>query len=509
MPSKPILAALLLSLTLTPAASALRLELQAIATGLDDVVGIAHAGDDRLFLASREGQIFILRGGQILSRPYLDIRDRVLYTGEPESEQGLLSVVFHPDYTTNGFLYVTYVNPDGDSVIARYTVNGPNPDTASKGSERILLTVPQPGPNHNLNYLAFGPDGYLYVASGDGGYQPEPRCSGQETNHLLGKLLRLDVDQNVDQPPYHGIPFDNPFVGPGDPRDEIWALGLRNPWRFAFDPNGNIFITDVGQSRRDEINFQPASSPGGENYGFKMMEGFFCRGSSANCSMPIPPCNSPLYTPPILDNTLNDRHCALIGGYVYRGSRVPELAGRYLTGDYCGTTTMVYRQGNTWVREELENDLPELVTFGEDVEHELYLVAGGTLSKIVGVGQNPQPEPCVVDDTTLCLNQGRFRVRATWRNFENQTGAGRRVPQGSNDSGMLWFFQQDNWEMLVKVIDACTLDGHFWVFAAATTNVEYTLEVFDSETGALKRYTNPLGKASPAITDTLAFATCP
>ncbi|MDA8020915.1 MAG: PQQ-dependent sugar dehydrogenase [Thermoanaerobaculia bacterium] len=604
---------------------ALSYELTQVLTGQGDVVAITHAGDERLFLVSKEGRVFIFRNGVREPAPYLDIRSRVLFTGEPESEQGLLSVVFHPDYQANGFLFAAYTRFDGTGVVSRFSVTGPNPDQASLGSERLLLEVPQPGPNHNLNHLAFGPDGYLYISSGDGGYQPEPRCTPQEGDNLLGKILRLDVDSNIDSPPYHRIPADNPFVGDPDVLDEIWGLGLRNPWRFTFDSvTGDLWLADVGHRTREEINFLASGTPGGQNWGFKMMEGFFCRGSMDGCSEPIPPCFSPAYTEPILDYGQDGRHCAVIGGPVYRGASIPQLQGAFLAGDYCGATFLVRQVGQSFVRTDLSEDVFGLVTFGEDSSGEVYLLAEGTLYRLVGVREDVtvgfteteltvsesagvarvmvrrqgdttsavsvrvrttpltagagdfqattvtvawgigetanrfveipvfddaelegnerfqvelfSPEgaelaaqstlqvvivdddiggTCVPTDTALCLGgEGRFRVTLVWEDFEGNTGVGHAVPLDAvtdnpaavSSSGLIWFFGPDNMEMLVKVLDACTFNGYHWVFLAAATTVDYTVEILDSQTGEVWTYRNPLGTASPATTDVQAFS---
>jgi len=615
-----------LALVCAPRLEARHWVLAPMLNNLDDVVAISNAQDDRLFLVSKEGRLWIVRDGSRLPSPFLDIRSRVLFTGEPDSEQGLLSVAFHPNYQQNGYLFAAYTRTDGTGVVSRFSVSGPNPNQASVGSERLLLEVPQPGPNHNLNHLAFGPDGFLYISSGDGGYQPEPRCTPQQGDNLLGKVLRIDVDSNAGNAPYYSIPNDNPFVGDASVRNEVWALGLRNPWRFTFDAeDGDLWLADVGHRLREEVSFLPAGSPGGQNWGFKMMEGLACRGSSANCSEPIPPCFDPAYSEPILDYGHDARHCAVIGGPVYRGSSIPELQGAFLAGDYCGATFLVHRNGESFEKEELTTDLFGLITFGQDRDGEVYLMADGTLYRLVAVEedvtlslsgaeltvgeadgvariavqrqgdsgsevsvsyrvaaisageQDFDPaagtltwpagttadrfievmihddlelegnerflvelmDPagaelgpvsraevvieddevggaCVPSDTVLCLGEGRFRVSVMWRDYEGTTGVGHAVsldgvvddPQGLGASGLMWFFRSDNVELLVKVLDACGVNGHHWVFLAAATSVDYAVEVIDSQTGNIQTYRNPLGVASPATTDIEAFA-CP
>lgn len=606
------------ALLFSPAAFARHFVWTQLDDGLEQAAAITQAGDDRLFVVSKEGLVWIYRQGVRHPTPFLDIRDRVLFTGEPASEQGLLSVVFHPQFATNGFLFAAYTEADGTAVVSRFSVSGPIPDQASRGSERILLRVPQPGPNHNLNHLAFGPDGKLYIGSGDGGYQPEPRCTPQEGDNLLGKILRLDVDSQVDTPPYHAIPADNPFVSDPAIRDEIWALGTRNPWRFSFDAAGNFWLADVGQTLREEVDFLPAGTRGGQNWGFKMMEGFACRGNAANCEDPVPPCFDAAYTAPVLDYGHDGRHCAIIGGHVYRGNAIPALRGAFLAGDYCGAGFLVHRENGAFRFENLSTDLFGLVSFGEDAAGETYALADGKLLRLVDLAEDntlaftssvftatentntavvtvqrtgssqgtvsvayaTQPGsalatdfvatqgiltwpdgdtttrsfqvpllddselegserfrvtltepvgavlgdlasaeveirddeitagPCVPSDATLCLGGDRFRVSLTWRDYLGQEGVGHAVPLDASASGFFWFFERDNIEMLVKNLDACALSGNYWFFAAATTNVGYTLRIVDTQTGRLREYRNILGQTATPIIDTTAFP-CP
>ncbi len=246
-----------------------------IASGLDTPVGITNAGDEtRLFIIEQPGRIRILVNGILLPSPFLDISSHV----SGQSEQGLLGLAFHPRYALNGYFYINYTDRQGNTVIARYQVRQDNPNQADPKSEQRLLYLQQPFPNHNGGGMAFGPDGYLYLGLGDGGSGGDPLGNGQSTNTLLGKILRLDVDQGE---PY-AIPADNPYANGGG-MPEIWAYGLRNPWRFSFDRlTGNLYIGDVGQSSFEELDFQPANIPGGVNYGWNIMEGYSCY-NAANC----------------------------------------------------------------------------------------------------------------------------------------------------------------------------------------------------------------------------------
>ena len=350
--------------------------LQEVASGLGAVTAITHdgTGDGRLFITTQDGRVLILAGGAVRAQPFLDLRGQISTGGE----RGLLSVAFHPHYGGNGLFFVDYTNPQGDTVIARYHVSA-DPDRADAASARVLLTIAQPFANHNGGQLQFGPDGYLYVGMGDGGAANDPSCRAQKGDTLLGKLLRIDVDQNADTPPFYGIPLDNPYRGPGDPLDEIWADGVRNPWRFSFDrSNGELWIADVGQGQREEVDCQPRFSSGGLNYGWKVMEGTSCAGSEA-CPGGTPPCHSSAFTDPVLEYDHNP-HCSITGGYVYRGTQLPQLQGAYIFGDLCsGVLWAAFRAGNgsTLVVRSLPATAPQLTTFGEDGAGELY---AGTLA---------------------------------------------------------------------------------------------------------------------------------
>ena len=343
-------------------------------------IAVTHAGDGRLFITLKDGRIVIHDGVAVLPVPFLDIRHLVRSDG---FEQGLLSVAFHPGYPAVPYFYVDYTELDNDTVIARYEVDPADPDRALPDSALTVLALDQPFRTHNGGQLQFGPDGYLYIGMGDGGSAGDPQCHAQRSDSLLGKLLRIDVDGGDGERPY-GIPPDNPFVGPGDPLDEVWALGLRNPWRFSFDRlTGDLYLADVGQGQREEIDYQPAGDGGGQNYGWDRVEGFHCRGPVPGCPPGVPPCGSPALTPPILDYDHGDGGCAVIGGYVYRGAALPGLAGLYIYGDFCsGELRAADQEGGVWRSRPLSLSLPLLTSFGEDAAGELVLTSFGGVYRL-------------------------------------------------------------------------------------------------------------------------------
>jgi len=352
---------------------AVRVELQRVVGGLDTPVGIANAGDGsgRLFVVEKPGRIRIVRNGALSSIPFLDITDRV---GSGGSEQGLLGLAFHPAYVQNGVFIVNYTDQQGTTVVARFSVSS-EPSLADPASEVILLTVGQPASNHNGGHLAFGPDGYLYIGLGDGGGADDRYGNGQNGQTLLGAMLRLDVDSKV---PY-AVPADNPFVGSPAVQHEIWALGLRNPWRYSFDRlTGKLYIADVGQNKFEEINVQPADSGGGENYGWPIMEAAHCFPDDAGCD------RSGLVLP--VAEYDHSQGCSVTGGYVYRGRGFPLLSGIYLFGDYCsGRIWGLAPAGDGWRVAQLAHAGVQISSFGEDEAGELYVLdmGGGELLKIV------------------------------------------------------------------------------------------------------------------------------
>jgi glucose/arabinose dehydrogenase len=336
-------------------------------------VFVTNAGDGsrRLFVVEKGGTIAILSNGQRAQQPFLDITPLVQSSG---SEQGLLGLAFHPDYKNNGRFFVYYTARNGDNTLARYQVSS-DPNRADAATGVVLFAQADPAPNHNGGMLAFGPDKYLYVGLGDGGAAGDPWGNGQNRNALLGKLLRLDVDKGD---PY-GIPADNPWPSGGDARPEVWAYGLRNPWRFSFDrATGDLYIADVGQNQYEEIDFQPAGTPGGRNYGWNTREGLHCyRGET---------CASDGMTDPVAEYS-HDLGCSITGGYVYRGAAIAALQGAYIYGDYCSGRIWTLQQGtpNSWTQHDLMKTPYGFSSFGEDEAGELYLtdIGGNALYQFV------------------------------------------------------------------------------------------------------------------------------
>lgn len=339
-----------------------RFHMKMIASGLDQPLAIVNSGDGlgRLFVVERSGIIRIIESGGVLDTPFLDLSSIVLSSS---SEQGLLSLVFHPQFGTNGFLYTLHIASDNSIVISRFTVSPPSSNQVDFDSRAEILLIPHPGyTNHNGGSLVFGQDGYLYISIGDGGGGGDPNNNAQNLNTLLGKILRLDVDSAF---PY-AIPNTNPYTGNANSKPEIWAYGLRNPWRISFDRLTNdLYIGDVGQSNREEINFQESGSKGGENYGWKIMEGSLCYNAAT--------CNQNSLVLPVAEYS-HTSGCSVTGGYVYRGTQYPSLQGHYLYADYCtGMFFNLYQtQTNGWSYSQILDTPYGVSTFGEDEEGELY-----------------------------------------------------------------------------------------------------------------------------------------
>lgn len=339
-----------------------RLQMNLVVSGLDQPLAITHAGDGsgRLFVVERDGFIRIISSNSLLPTPFLDMDSIV---NSSAGERGLLALAFHPNYETNGYFYTVHTNSSGSLVLSRFTTSPPSSIQASFNSRVELLAIPHPTyTNHNGGTLVFGQDGYLYWSVGDGGGSGDPNNNSQNLDSLLGKILRLDVDSAS---PY-AIPASNPFVGSPSTRDEIWAYGLRNPWRISFDRlTKDLYIADVGQGNREEINFQDVSSPGGENYGWDIMEGSICYNASS--------CNQSGKVVPVAEYD-HSVGCSVTGGYMYRGIEYPSLQGHYLYADFCEGTffDLYYSETNDWISGQIVDTDYGVSTLGEDEGGEVY-----------------------------------------------------------------------------------------------------------------------------------------
>ncbi len=352
-----------------PTTTAPKVALQRFITGLNRPVYLTHAGDSsgRLFIVEQPGRLLVYQNGNLLSTPFLDMSSRVSFGGE----RGLLSIAFHPKYASNGRFFINYTRSENGlkTFISEFKVSKENPNVADP-TEKILLTIDQPFSNHNGGLNKFGPDGYLYIGMGDGGGAGDPQDNGQNLDTLLGKLLRIDVDS---QSPY-SVPQDNPFVDQRGRRPEIWAYGLRNPWRYSFDRcTGRLFLGDVGQNKYEEIDLIEK----GKNYGWRLMEG-------AHCFNPSQGCNQVGLELPIAEYD-HSSGCSITGGYVYRGRKYVDLIGRYFFGDYCGGQMWALAQDatGTWKMTILAAAGFSLSSFGEDQDGELYVVDyGGAIYRL-------------------------------------------------------------------------------------------------------------------------------
>lgn len=415
MPSRAVTTALVGALSLAalaPLAPAgeTPITTRRIASGLAFPTGVYHAPGDatRLFITEKTGRIKILNleTQQVLATPFLNLSSLISGGGSTGSEQGLLGLAFHPDYANNGYFYVNYTGSGGATTIRRYTVSATDPNVANASSGTTLLTIAQPFSNHNGGWIGFGPDGYLYIGTGDGGSANDPgnRAQNIGANQLLGKILRIDVDSGS---PF-GIPADNPFAGGGGD-NRIWSWGLRNPWRCSFDrETGDLWIADVGQNAWEEINVQPAGV-GGQNYGWRCKEGNACTGLSG-CT-----CNSTALTNPIHVYGHNSSGgYSLTGGFVYRGCAIEGLQGAYFFADYVsgriwtlrydGATVSGLQLRTTQLTPSSDGfTVNQIVAFGEDPQGELYIVdhggaSSGQIFKIVPAdGSNGCVPPLVGD----------------------------------------------------------------------------------------------------------------
>ncbi len=351
------------------------LSLEPVVDGFRQPLLVTNAGDGagRLFIVEKAGLIKVMRDGDVLSVPFLDLSGAV----STESERGLLGLAFSPEYKRNGRFYVNYTDRTGTTVVSRFSVSPADADVAQPETGQVLLRIEQPFANHNGGGIAFDPDGHLLIGMGDGGSAGDPQGNGQDPHSPLGKMLRIDVGESGEPPrgdPY-GIPADNPWAEPGSdegPLPEIWALGLRNPWRFSFDrETGDLWIGDVGQGVREEIDFEPAGSSGGLNFGWNVLEG----------TQPYPPGSDPgdtaAFTMPVIEYA-REAGQSVTGGYVYRGDAYPRMRGVYLYGDFgSGRIWGLVRNGSGWENRLLLESGLAVVSFGEAENGEVYVVDFG------------------------------------------------------------------------------------------------------------------------------------
>lgn len=400
-----------------------KIALTEFSRGVAQTVDIAHAGDERIFLVAQNGKIFIMSPEGIVSTtPFLDIQDKITSGGE----RGLLGLAFHPKFKENRYFFVNYTGRNGETRVTRYTVPVESPNQADKNSEKLIIQIDQPYSNHNAGDLAFGKDGYLYIPMGDGGSGGDPLNSGQSLSSLLGKILRLDVDKGD---PY-GIPSDNPFLNDARIPDEVWAFGLRNPWRFSFDRETyDMWIGDVGQGNWEEIDFQPANSKGGENYGWRCYEGNSTF-NTGNCA------SKSTYTFPVFDYShSNGNGCSVTGGFVYRGTQFPLLVGHYIFADFCSGRFWSTERKPTGVFEtkfQLDFRPTDISTFGEDVNGELYAASlgSGRIYKISEICSPLIPKLSIEGDTLKADIGNQFQWFRNEQSVANATSK-TYVPQAS------------------------------------------------------------------------------
>lgn len=388
--------ATLLLLGLKAEAQTPNLQLTPLATGFSSITSLAHCNDDRLFVVQQRGRIRIvdINTGAVNSTDFLNLTSLVTQSG---SERGLLGLAFHPQYQSNGYFFVSYTDNAGSSVIARYRVSESNPDVADPNSGQILLTFTQPFSNHNGGDIQFGKDGFLYFGSGDGGSAGDPQNFAQNNMSLLGKMLRIDVNDFSSST--YTVPPSNPFVGNASYRPEIWSTGLRNPWRFSFDRlNGDMWIGDVGQNAMEEINYQPASSAGGENYGWRCYEGtlpYQLSGCGAQSN----------YVFPVFFYNQSGNGCSVTGGFVYRGALYDYMYGRYFLTDYCsGRIWSFPADGSNNYQATIHGNFVanNYVAFGEDRYGELYLAERGRVMRVTVESCVPVAKILETGSLTIC-----------------------------------------------------------------------------------------------------------
>jgi glucose/arabinose dehydrogenase len=431
---------------------------------LSEILGITHAGDERIFAVRQNGRIMVIdEEGTLIADPFLNIRNKISTGGE----RGLLGMAFHPNYAQNGYFFVNYTRTgDGATVVSRFSVSAGNPNKADSLSEKIVIVVDQPFSNHNGGDIKFGPDGYLYIGMGDGGSGGDPLNSSQTATSYLGKILRIDVD-NAD--PY-SIPADNPWAGSQDTLQEIWAFGVRNPWRFTFDAaTGDMWMGDVGQNEFEEINFVEAGAAG-INYGWRCYEG----DEPYNMSL----CNqNEEYTFPVYVYSQNQGDRSVTGGYVYRGEDYPLLQGTYIFGDFVSGQMFTIRpDGDDWVGERiLEFGGGQITSFGENVHSELFMAARGqgAIYRVTEFCSTILPAIDIVDNhiqLSLASGLSPDSVRIVWF-LDN-------VEIEDEDSGTLFPWVSGSYRADIFHPKGCSLSSNTLdVIASSTSEYSWPTEV--------------------------------
>ncbi|MCB9835295.1 MAG: PQQ-dependent sugar dehydrogenase [Phycisphaera sp.] len=372
------------------------------ASGLSRPVYMVSApgDDDTFYVVEQRGAIRVVQNGTVLATPFLDIDPLVLNGTSGGNEQGMLGLAFSPDYVTSGRFFVYYIGTGPATNVVEYRRSAADPLVADAGTARTIMTISQPFSNHNGGWMDFGPDGYLYIGTGDGGSSNDPGNRASQLTFLLGKLLRIDVSD--DQVPYT-VPADNPFVGVSSALPEIWAYGLRNPWRTSFDQmTGDLWIADVGQNTREEVNVQRSTSTGGEHYGWRCREGFIENPSFSGCTASLPPG----VIDPIHDYTHAGGRCSITGGYVYYGCGVPEFDGKYVFGDYCSGDIWTLDPANGNAVVAVSNQGSGVSAFAQDKQGEIYVMSlfAGTIRKFTSASAVDSDGDTIPDACeTVCL----------------------------------------------------------------------------------------------------------
>ncbi len=491
---KKVIALLALLVASSLHVAAQTIVLDPLLTGLSSPLYVTHArdGSGRLFVVEQGGVIRVLQPGATTTTVFLNITTRVLFSGE----RGLLGLAFHPLYETNRRFFVYYTrNSDGANVVAEYRASESNPNVADT-AETVILPIPQPFTNHNGGMIEFGPDGFLYIGKGDGGSANDPGNRAQNLNELLGKMLRIDINQGT---PYASPPT-NPFAGAIPGRDEIWAYGLRNPFRFSFDrQTGNLYIGDVGQGQREEVDFQPAASAGGENYGWRIFEGTLCTNlGPASCTPTTP------YTFPLTEYAHTGGRCSITGGYVYRGARASLPFGSYVFADFCTGEIFIFDTGGQRL---LLDTSRSISSFGEDEAGELYIVGlGGTVERI----RNPNA-PTPIAAGQLLISEFRLRgpggAQDEFIEIYNNTDAALNVNPLDGSAGFAVAASDGSTRCTIPTGTIIPARGHFLCAnsagyslasypagngTTATADATYTTDIPDNAGLALFNTANPI-----------------